>query len=159
MRMTRRLVLALSVAAVLVVAIVLVLSTTGQVGCLGSCGQYHPTFTITGTMTVHPGSDNGVMTVQLVNSGVNNTEILGLTVTNAGPNYNGAMPNNNLTSVAMTYRGNLVSSTNALPKGGIATVSIPVANVVKGATYAGYVSYIYAGGIGGWQEFFVQAPS
>jgi hypothetical protein len=132
---------------------------TSLVGCLGPCGQYFPSVTITGMIVLEPGSDNGTMTVQLVNSGLNNTEILGLTVTNAGPNYDGPMPDYNLSSIAMIYRGNLVSSSNALPRGGTATASIPITNVEAGATYAGYVSFVYGGGLAGSQEFSVQAPN
>jgi hypothetical protein len=160
----RMIAVAFLIIALSVPAIFLYAGQTSQVGCLGPCGQYFPTVTITGTIVMQPGSDNGTMTVQLVNSGVNNSEILGLTVTNVGPNYIGPMPNANLSSVAMTYQGNLVSSSNAVPRGGTTTASITVVNVKAGATYAAYVSYVYGGGgSGGWsagsQEFFVQAPS
>ncbi len=132
------------------------LSTPQPIGCLGPCDEYFPSLTINGSIVMSPDSPNGTINVQVVNSGVNNTAIVGLTVANMGPDYHGPLPNNNIiSSVAMVYHANLVSSTNVLPRGATATASIGVSDVVRGATYTIFVSFAYAGGYDGGASYDV----
>jgi hypothetical protein len=130
------------------------LSTPQAIGCLGPCGEYFPSLNIDGSIAMPQGSPNGTINVQVVNSGVNNTAIVGLTVANMGPDYHGPLPNN-ISSVAMVYHANLVSSTNVLPRGATATASIGVSDVVRGATYTIFVSFAYASGYDGGASYDV----
>ena len=71
-----------------------------------------------------PGSDNGTLTVQFSNSGVNNTSVTSISFSNAGLNNDTTIPN--IGSLVLMYLGSPVGQANPLPKGETATGSMTV---------------------------------
>ena len=125
---------------------------------IGTDLAYLAPLTVTGSFVVPSGPTNGTMDVKVINSGQNSPDILGLNVTNVGPDYRGPIPNNNIGSVAMTYHGNPVSPSNPLPGGATATASIEVSQVVNDSVYTILVSYVSANQARGVGSYEVPPP-
>jgi hypothetical protein len=105
---------------------------TSLVGCLCS-GTGGPSLVTTGSISVPTGAGNGTLSVQVRNNGPDDASITALDLTNQGLTNTTTIPN--VSSIALLYQGEPVSTTNPLPFGATAAGSLQISNATAGITY------------------------
>ncbi|MGA2199885.1 MAG: hypothetical protein ABSG45_08105, partial [Nitrososphaerales archaeon] len=112
---------------------VVLAETTGQVGCLGPCGNGGGATYISGSITVPAGSNNGTLALEVRTYGTDPLSITSITLTNT------TIPSN-VSGFEFIYLGKAVSVSNPLPWNYTASGSMTVANVAAGKSYD--ISYV-----------------
>jgi hypothetical protein len=112
---------------------VVLAETTGQVGCLGPCGNGGGVTYISGSITVSAGSNNGTLALEVRTYGTDSLSITSIALTNT------TIPSN-VSGFEFIYLGKTVSVSNPLPWNYTASGSMAVANVAAGKSYD--VSYV-----------------